>query len=534
MNVVRRAASLTVALVCSASLVSAAPAAAATVIVVDQKSPLASDANTGTATKPVRTIQRGAALAEAANRLGTPATVLIAPGTYRETVSTSRAYNSTDAAITFEAAVPGTVVISGADIRQDWSSAGDGTWKTTWTANYGLAPIPDGWAAPFERMGVNDLIRRREMVFVGGRLLRQVLSVTELRATPESFFVDEGADRLTIRPPSGVDPTRATTEVATRGRLFQVNKWRNLTLRNLVFRHASTSFQSPAVAFHRVANVLVEGTRFEWNNWGGLKIGFSSGVTVLRSSADNNGVSGFDAFQSTDITLENTTNSYNAWRGAWSNYLGWDAGSKFMKTRRVVLRNHQAIGNHAHGIWFDTDNSNIRIERAFTARNRLNGINVEANQGPITITGTVSCRNQKSGIFDGHSNDVAVTDNRIFGNQWQQIRFSGDLYGRTITTYDTGQTHTIRSERWTINGNVFATEAGSQQIYRTTSGTDMWEYFRRSLTADRNTYWSTANSRPFELPLGRTVDLAGWRSHTGDDRSSGSTAPSTPLSCTAP
>src|SRR5690554_3833582 len=84
----------------------------ATTYYVDQSHPQATDRGPGTADQPFATISRSTLSAEAAD------TVIIRPGTYRETSIVMRRSGRPDAPITFMAEVPGTVVIS-AGQRQD-------------------------------------------------------------------------------------------------------------------------------------------------------------------------------------------------------------------------------------------------------------------------------------------------------------------------------------------------------------------------------------------------------------------------------
>lgn len=84
----------------------------ATTFYVDQNHPQATDRGPGSVDQPFATISRSTLSAEAAD------TVIIRPGTYRETSIVMRRSGRPDAPITFMAEVPGTVVIS-AGQRQD-------------------------------------------------------------------------------------------------------------------------------------------------------------------------------------------------------------------------------------------------------------------------------------------------------------------------------------------------------------------------------------------------------------------------------
>ena len=61
---------------------------------------------------------------------------------------------------------------------------------------------------------MKPLGRRSEMVFVNGRLWRQVLERADL--APGAFWVNEADGRIVLRMPRGEDPAHDRIEVAVR------------------------------------------------------------------------------------------------------------------------------------------------------------------------------------------------------------------------------------------------------------------------------------------------------------------------------
>ena len=142
------------------------------ILYVNATHPQASDQNPGSQALPFKTIGRAAAAAVAnnANQVGTQ--VLIAAGTYRESIALPKNGRETDAPIVFEAV--GEVIVSGSDVWTGWQRvAGDNVWAHAWPYRWGLAPIPSGWE-PYVTLA--DIVRRSEMVFVNGTPLDQALS----------------------------------------------------------------------------------------------------------------------------------------------------------------------------------------------------------------------------------------------------------------------------------------------------------------------------------------------------------------------
>jgi hypothetical protein len=79
-----------------------------------------SDSNPGTQSQPLQTIGAAALMASNNNYQSIGSKVIINPGTYRESVTIGKTFRTTSLPITFGAATPGTVTVSGADVWTDW------------------------------------------------------------------------------------------------------------------------------------------------------------------------------------------------------------------------------------------------------------------------------------------------------------------------------------------------------------------------------------------------------------------------------
>src|SRR5215831_8859598 len=143
------------------------------VIYVD---PAGSDSNPGTKSAPKKTISAAASAAITNNTSGIGTKVIINPGTYREAINITAAPNQTALPITFQAATNGTVFISGAVPYTNWAAdTSPGAYTSPWPYKWGFCP-PDGGGAPLEQ----PIVMRREMVFVNGAPMTQVLSLTQM------------------------------------------------------------------------------------------------------------------------------------------------------------------------------------------------------------------------------------------------------------------------------------------------------------------------------------------------------------------
>jgi hypothetical protein len=514
------------------SAVAAAGAEASTeqVVVVDNAHPGADDANAGTEGQPVATVGRALKLAEAANAEGRAARVHIRPGIYRETLRPRSGGGRTDAPLVIEGAGADQVIVDGADVFSDWEPSGrvDGAFTAPWPHAWGLAPVPSGWDHVLAKR--SDVLRRQEVVWVDGAVMRQVLTRGEL--TPGTFLVDESTSELTLMPPAGVAVGDSLVEVAVRDRVFEIDGWSNVTLRGITFRRAAASMQRAGVRIINAGNVLVEDVRSDWHNWSGLAVQRSQDVTLRRTALTRNGVVGLTVYRSEDVVIEDVDNSYNnTWRGHWAEYYGWESGSKIFRARGITIDGWHAVGNEAYGLWLDTDITDVVVRNSFIADNRRRGLFLEAMQGPALIQNNTICNNLQEGVLDGKANGVTLEGNRIFGNGRSQVVFSGEAGGRAFTTYDTGQRLNVRSENWTLRNNVIQGDSDSRVIGNHLNSED-WNVVRSSLRAARNLYHNAADPRPFTVS-GAIVDFDGWKAQTRTDGTSGFSSSDAGLRCRA-
>lgn len=481
----------------------------------------ASDSNTGTADAPLKSVTAAVRRAETLTAAGTPVVVSIQPGIYREYVQIGA--STTPAALTLQAAAPG-VVMSGADVWTEWAPRSDGIWHRPWPYAWGPATLPTSWPA------VDPLLLRRELVWIDGRLLRQVLTPEELAARTDGYLVDETAGELLVKAPNGVDLTASLVEVSTRQAVLVANRRHNLTLRGLTFRHAAAPLQRGGVIINASQNLTVEDSLFTHNNWAGLQLNQVDGAVVRRSRANDNGVLGLTVWRGTGLLFEDAeTSRNNTSRGAWASFTNWEDGSKLYSTRNVTFRRHTAVENNGPGLWFDTDNVNVVVEDSFLANNTRYGVFAEISQGPLTFRRNRICGNGVVGFMNVKSQDVLVENNEIFGNDKEAIAFSGAPGTVHITDFQTGALIPLRNERFVLRGNVLA--QGAARLVRNNLQQEDWDHLKQSLVSDGN-QWHSTHAGPFTVP-GKWVSFAGWRDDTRQDLASSYSEPSG-LTCTSP
>ncbi|HAU37939.1 MAG TPA: hypothetical protein DCX07_09520, partial [Phycisphaerales bacterium] len=472
---------------------------------VNAVAPNAADSNPGTAEQPLKSINQAAQLATPGTR------IVIHPGVYRESIVVK---NSGTAAkpILFEGTKKGEVIVSGSDVWNGWQPGTDkDVYVHPWTFRWGLVAYPPGWEGA---VTLQDIVRRREMIFLNGKPLRQVLNLKNLE--PESFFVSEEEKKVYLRLPAGASMDGASVEVATRSALATVSAKQYVGFRNLVFQHDNTPLQGSALRIQNSSNILVEDCAFLWNNWSGLGIAGSRDLILRRIDASDNGGAGILAFQVFRCLMEDAETSRNTWRGAAGGFTGWAvAGVKLLRIHNWMVRRHRAVGNHSGGFWLDCDNENLMIEDCYWADNESRGCFIELSQGPITIRNTVIANNGGPGLITSNCRKITLEGNTFYGNRSNaQIAPRGVKEFSELTNYRTQEQYKLRNEEWVLKNNTVVSTVLQTPPLKV-SGPGL-ELFFKTLTASRNLYFCPDPNQAFEISDVR-MSLAKWQEASGQD-----------------
>ena len=482
------------------------------VLHVDAANPNASDANAGGEERPFLTVQKAVKVAQQSKRQGVGVKVLVHPGVYREQILMPVEGQENDAPLVIEGTEKGAVILSGSDIWSGWQPQGTTNIYThRWPYNWGLAPYPSGWEGS---VILQPIVRRREMVFVNGVPLVQVLSPADLNGN--SFFVSELDQTISMRLAPDTRVEDALVEVATRSPIFSAQGKTNIVLRNLTFRHGNPAVQDSAVRISDSSGVLVEDCDFSWNNWDGLDVVVSNDVTIRTSVANHNGGSGLGGYKIKRLVMEDNDSSYDNWRGAQGQFFGWAvAGGKFGAIHDGLIRRQRATANQSRGFWLDFDNVNVALESCALYGNKTDGIFIEANQGPVAIRNSVMALNlEGAGVSGANSSDITVTGSVLWGNGRSQIQITG-VDSRAVSNWETGASMNVRSERWSLAGNLMWVDNTSQLWVETPD----WPVFLTSLTSRANLWSRPVDPRAFRIGP-RQIGLYDWQQATSADRDS--------------
>ncbi len=497
---------------------------------------LGSDSNPGTQSQPLKTI--GAAVNAATNNnvKGIGTKVLVNPGVYRELVQIFPKSHQTNAAMTIQAVQNGTAIIDGADLLTNWNPSGaPGAYAYAWQDKLSVCPVPAGWPT-----GIQQIALHREMVFVNGAPLTQVLSAADMIAG--TFYVNAASQQLLIHPAAGTDMTTAKVEVSTRAETMDIVGRNSLVLRGLTFRHGASCMNQKSLNIYNSNNILLDGVAANANNWGGMGINGTQNVTVQNSSASFNGGVGFATFQDKNVLLQNDEADYNNWRGAQSALYDWGmGGAKLFSTHTATIGRFHAYNNQAQGLWFDTDNKNINVTGAALSGNVLSNVQIEANEGPITLQNSAVCSGGM-GVNLLTSANVTIQGNVFYGNgnaasyYRSQLMVAGRPGGRPVIDWETGQSYHVLSTGTHVQNNSFQDGGTGQQVFISYLNSGDWSKFAGSLKSNYNQWYDAQQSKAFYLPSGKRVDINGWKGATGQDSASSWAASSSSAiqSCTAP
>ncbi|HKV45915.1 MAG TPA: right-handed parallel beta-helix repeat-containing protein [bacterium] len=469
----------------------------------------ASDSNPGTERLPLKTVGRAVEIAAAKNAAGVATTVVIHPGIYRESVAI-RAKSA--APVTFQAAEDGTVILSGSDVWSGWQLWRAGVYRHPWPFRWGAAAIPAHWPA------IQEIVRRREMIFVDGRLLTQVLAQSTMAEA--TFCIDERAGWVYIWPTAGTDMAKSMVEVAVRPNILKASG-ATLTMRGLTFQHAATFLDDNAVDVSGGSHILIEDTEYLWNNWGGLDIEDSTDVTVRRSVANYNGGRGISDWRNKNLLFEDNETSFNNWRGAWGGFFDWAMGGiKNMRAHGGIWRRHKSFGNQAYGLWFDWDNQDVVVEDSTLCDNRLPGVFLEASQGPITVVRSTLCNNEYGGVFGNGAERVTLRNNVFYHNGVSQIEAGGSQVRGGVDDWETKQARDLRDQHWTLCGNVAVSRTPDAHEPGWALTVPDWPWFLTTLKSFGNTWWNSKRSAIFRFAGSRDLDLVAWQRLTRQDADS--------------
>lgn len=357
------------------------------------------DSNSGSAAAPVRTIQKGVALAP------TGGTVVVRAGVYRETVTISRSVtvqNYPNEAVWLDGSTPvtGWVADGGIWRRSGWNTRFDSS--PTYTQGAAENPAPD-WR--FVNVDEYPMAAHPDQVFVNGVALQQVKARSLVK--PGTFYLDERTSELFI----GSNPKGQNVEASTIVKAMSVrgadSVIRGIGIRRFspsVFHIGAVTIEQPGVTLENVVVMNAATT--------GLSV-LREDVTLDQVTVTSCGMLGIGGRFADNLQFSRVLSTKN--NTEHFNIAPVSGGVKLAQSRGITSINSSFSGNYGHGFWEDMSVYDSIFRQSDFSDNSGTGLFLEISAKAIVGDNTFS-GNRQFGIKVNNTSDVEIWNNTFVGN----------------------------------------------------------------------------------------------------------------------
>jgi parallel beta-helix repeat protein len=498
---------------------------------VDPAALNATDTNPGTEYAPWKTIAR----AGKAPELRPGDTVFIKSGVYRECVDITVS-GEPGRPIIFKAAPNARVVLKGSEmVRGTWTRLDQQkgvkepfphAFQRVWKHPLGEEFFTDSrfpgtytqktnrWVSqvfinddhPFQLIGPDYVYRNdnlNRIVTIGHGLIDMI---------SQSFCFDPIEQMLYLNIEG--DPAWYTIEVGVRGFTLTVTKAHDVVVRGLEMRHnRQPGDQWPLVEVSEGQRVVIEDCKVSGADFIGLGLIGCKECMVRRCDLSHNGCSGLALGLTEDCTVEDCSLQFNNYRhflGDW----GVAAGMKNIpRNKRTTIRRCEAAYNlDASGIWFDSENSDIRILDNVCHDNDACGIFFEINPGGGVIAGNLVYGNHGRGIYVSGSQNTWVVHNIVAENASGIVAMSRakDEPARNTQVFNNLLIHNYTAVDTPAYGSDLTLE-----MSRTAA-----ERAQMASASDNNLYANNSGQPVLRPDWNDAITLSQWQERYGQDKHS--------------
>lgn len=359
-----------------------------------------SDANGGSATRPVRTISAALRIAPSGG------TIVVHAGVYHEAVIVPPQKR-----ITIQPAPGEEVWLDGAEPVSGWR-AETGVWiKDGWTLKLDSSPTytagaSDGASAGWQFVNpAYPMAAHPDQLWVGGAQLTEVATRAQVKAG--TFFVDKSRSQLVI----GSDPTGKPVEASTLTQAMSIRS-AGTVVRGIGVRRYATSVPQMGTVVVAAPDVTVSDVTIRDNSTTGLYT-WSLRTTVSRVSVIGNGLLGAGASTADGLKVDHLLSvGNNAQR---FNRAPVSGAFKVTRTRDVDVKDSAFLDNFGQGPWFDESVYDITFTGNDVVGNTGHGLVLELSEKAVIADNVVS-RNALNGIYVIDTGNVQIWNNTAVGN----------------------------------------------------------------------------------------------------------------------
>ncbi|WP_159611319.1 right-handed parallel beta-helix repeat-containing protein [Glutamicibacter sp. JC586] len=494
----------------------AAPAIPSSALYV---SPTGSDASTGTASAPLKTISK--AIAKATNGQ----TIVVRGGSYHESVTIPsgktvhlRQYSGETVWLDGSSAVTGFTASGAAWVKSGWNYDFDTSPTYTRGAKDNTA---EGWGFinPSYPMAAHP-----DQVWIDGARQIQVASLSQLKAG--TFYVDRTNDKLYL----GTNPSGKSVRASTLVKALSIRGDQSSVSGINVRKYAPSVPDMGAVTAEKpgikLENLTIEDSATTGLNISAVKNSVYN-VKILRS-----GMLGMNATYADGLVVNKlTATGNNIERFNTSPVSG---GAKIARSRDITVKNSTFNNNYGPGLWLDESAYDSKIVNNDMIGNSGHGLSLEISAKSVIANNRI-VNNAGFGIKLNNSSDVSIWNNTISGknrvlNIVQDARRAAN---KSDPGHDPRQPFPDSTMTWInkniqIKNNVLSNTGGGNAIVAVEdySGTYNAEQMNISLasnayhrTSSTNPQWSMVWSRGAGNPSVYTT-LAAFTSAKAQDKNS--------------
>ncbi len=329
-------------------------------------------------------------------------------------------------------------VLDGSEVVTRWTRQGSYWSSTGHHQDFSDAPwLPE----PGDMCPVTPTACIYEDVFLDGRPLRQVESLSTLDKSNEVFF-DKPAGAIYLAK----DPAGRLVEATVAG--FAIHSPTG-PADDVTIRGATIQKFAYDGIFTDADRWTIQDSEIRYSHRQGIGIYGCTGCVIQNTHVHHNGVIGMTASGASSLTVQGNQFDHNNYLHAGPESGGFNEGSvKILQSHDVVFRGNWSHDNVGDGLWFDWDNRGVLIEDNLLEHNSRNGLHYEASFDATVRDNTIRDNGsdwaaQGAGILNSTSKNVEYYGNRIENNVIRSI---------VILWADRGQSATL-GERQSANLN---------------------------------------------------------------------------------